>query len=278
MNWLDAVKFNENGLIPVIAQDHATGRVLMVAWQNREALTLTVTKKQAVYWSRSRKKLWHKGETSGHIQQVHSVRLDCDADVILLSVTQVGGIACHTGRESCFYQLLTDENGEFNWVATDAIIKDPQIIYGSNTQKDTAFNEEISSKEINSSENLTTNSSDILLALDAVLHNRKTADPNSSYVSSLYHKGINKILEKVGEEATEAIISAKDIDKSIITDPKTDKASQDLIYEIADVWFHTMVTLAWFDIPTVLVLNELARRFGLSGITEKAARQSKSFN
>ena len=126
--WLDALKWNENGMIPAIAQDAATGRVVMFAWMNREALALTAEKGEAVYWSRSRKRLWHKGEESGHIQKVHAIRLDCDNDVVLLRVTQIGhepGIACHTGRHSCFFQKY--ENGA--WVAVDPVLKDPEHIY-----------------------------------------------------------------------------------------------------------------------------------------------------
>ena len=124
-SWLDEISFNTDGLIPVIAQDAASGRVLMLAWMNREALKLTVEKKQAVYWSRSRRKLWHKGEESGHTQQVREIRFDCDEDVILLKVEQKGGIACHTGRESCFYRQLQDDQ----WVEIDEVIKDPKDIY-----------------------------------------------------------------------------------------------------------------------------------------------------
>ena len=104
-NWLDAVKWDDSGLVPAIAQDYQTGRILMMAWMNREALALTVEENRAIYYSRSRQKLWRKGEESGHVQQLHEVRLDCDADVIVLQVKQIGGIACHTGRESCFYQV-----------------------------------------------------------------------------------------------------------------------------------------------------------------------------
>jgi phosphoribosyl-AMP cyclohydrolase len=124
-SWLDEINFNADGLIPVIAQDAASGRVLMLAWMNRDALKLTIEKKQAVYWSRSRRKLWHKGEESGHTQQVREIRFDCDEDVILLKVEQKGGIACHTGRESCFYRQLQDDQ----WVEIDEVIKDPKDIY-----------------------------------------------------------------------------------------------------------------------------------------------------
>lgn len=123
--WLNKVNWSDDGLIPAIAQDAVTGRVLMVAWMNREALQLTWQKSVAVYWSRSRRKLWHKGEESGHVQKVKEIRLDCDADVILLQVEQQGGIACHTGRESCFFTRL--EQGR--WQEVDAVLKSPDEIY-----------------------------------------------------------------------------------------------------------------------------------------------------
>lgn len=125
MSWLDEVNWDANGLVPVIAQEHGTGKILMVAWMNREALQLTNDTRQAVYWSRSRNKLWHKGEESGHFQKVHEIRLDCDEDVILLQVEQVGGIACHTGRHNCFFKKL--ENG--HWLIDQPVIKDPKEIY-----------------------------------------------------------------------------------------------------------------------------------------------------
>lgn len=124
-DFLDQITWNEDGLLPAVAQDAESGRILMMAWMNREALELTATEGRAVYWSRSRQKLWRKGEESGHVQQLHEVRLDCDADVIVLQVKQIGGIACHTGRESCFYQVW--QNGE--WVAVDPVLKDPKEIY-----------------------------------------------------------------------------------------------------------------------------------------------------
>ncbi|MFC3115938.1 phosphoribosyl-AMP cyclohydrolase [Cellvibrio fontiphilus] len=124
-NWLDAVSWNSDGLVPAIAQDAKTGRILMMAWMNRESLQLSAERGEAVYWSRSRNKLWHKGETSGHIQKLHEIRLDCDEDVIVLQVEQLGGIACHTGRESCFYRVLKD--GE--WHSVDPVLKDPAEIY-----------------------------------------------------------------------------------------------------------------------------------------------------
>ncbi|WP_455234841.1 phosphoribosyl-AMP cyclohydrolase [Thiogranum longum] len=125
--WLDAVRWNDDGLVPVIAQDAEDNKILMVAWMNREALRLTADKGYAVYWSRSRGKLWHKGEESGHRQLVREIRLDCDNDVIILQVEQKGGIACHTGRRSCFFQRL--ENGQ--WKTVEPVLKEPSEIYGS---------------------------------------------------------------------------------------------------------------------------------------------------
>ena len=128
VSWLDAIRWDANGLVPVIAQEQSTGDVLMFAWMNREALQKTAELGRTVYFSRSRGKLWYKGEESGHVQTVHDMRLDCDNDVILLRVTQIGlepGIACHTGRHSCFYQQL--QNGR--WQAVDPVLKDPESIY-----------------------------------------------------------------------------------------------------------------------------------------------------
>ena len=128
MEWLDSVKWDRDGLVPVIAQEQGSKDVLMVAWMNREALAATAARGQAVYWSRSRQRLWHKGEESGHFQQVHDMRLDCDADVVLLTVTQQGhdpSIACHTGRHSCFFQRLQADH----WQAVEPVLKDPEHIY-----------------------------------------------------------------------------------------------------------------------------------------------------
>ena len=125
MSWLDEVPWNEHELVAVVTQDVKSGRILTVAWMNREALQKTAETNEAVYWSRSRKKLWRKGEESGYTQKVREVRIDCDADAVLLKVEQVGGIACHTGRESCFFRKL--ENGK--WVTVDPVLKDPADIY-----------------------------------------------------------------------------------------------------------------------------------------------------
>jgi phosphoribosyl-AMP cyclohydrolase len=124
-NWLDEVRWTVDGLVPVIAQEAGSGKILMFAFMNREALQLTVETGQAVYWSRSRNKLWRKGEESGHVQKVHEIRLDCDEDVILISVEQLGGIACHTGRHNCFFRKLVGGK----WVTDQPVLKDPQEIY-----------------------------------------------------------------------------------------------------------------------------------------------------
>jgi len=125
MTWLDEVKFDDRGLVPAIAQDAASGRVLMVAWMNRDALRQTFEGGEAVYWSRSRGRLWRKGEASGHTQRVREIRLDCDNDVILLTVEQAGGIACHTGRERCFFRKLVDGR----WQTVEPVLKEPEDIY-----------------------------------------------------------------------------------------------------------------------------------------------------
>jgi len=125
VSWLDDVNWDADGLVPVIAQEHDTGDVVMFAWMNREALQLSVETNQAVYWSRSRNRLWRKGEESGHVQKIHEIRLDCDEDVILIKIEQVGGIACHTGRHSCFFKKL--DNG--SWVVDQPVIKNPEEIY-----------------------------------------------------------------------------------------------------------------------------------------------------
>ncbi|HEY0907114.1 MAG TPA: phosphoribosyl-AMP cyclohydrolase [Methylophilus sp.] len=125
MSWLDQVAWTADGLVPVIAQEKDTGKILMFAWMNREALQLTRDSGHAVYFSRSRNKLWHKGEESGHTQIVHDIRLDCDNDVVLITVEQQGGIACHTGRHNCFFQQLQADD----WVTVEPVIKDPKAIY-----------------------------------------------------------------------------------------------------------------------------------------------------
>ncbi|MFC0820093.1 bifunctional phosphoribosyl-AMP cyclohydrolase/phosphoribosyl-ATP diphosphatase HisIE [Moraxella marmotae] len=260
-SWLDTLKFNDDGLIPAIAQDRSTGQVMMVAWQNKQALQLTFETGTAVYFSRSRGKLWHKGESSGHTQIVHDIYTDCDNDVIILSITQIGGIACHTGRQSCFFQRL-DKAG--NWQIISDVVKDPDEIYGKDSKSDQP-NPHTPGVAI-------ADSLDVLTELDAILEQRKQADKESSYVASLYHKGLNKILEKVGEEAIESVIAAKELERAKNTGTNVDEMAHDLVYEVADTWFHQMVALSALGLSSKDVINELARRFGVSGIDEKNSR------
>ncbi|NOY62663.1 MAG: bifunctional phosphoribosyl-AMP cyclohydrolase/phosphoribosyl-ATP diphosphatase HisIE [Gammaproteobacteria bacterium] len=248
--WLDAIRWTDDGLVPVIAQEHDTGRVLMFAWMNAQSLSLTLEEGRAVYWSRSRGRLWRKGESSGHEQLVKEIRADCDNDVLLLSVEQKGGIACHTGRHSCFYKKL--DSGV--WVDVEPPLKDPEQIYGTS----------IGQSEVVASTMVEPESSaEVLARLAGVLKARKQAEPESSYVASLYSKGLDSILKKIGEEATETVLAAKDGD------------AEHIVYEVADLWFHTLILLEHLNIAPDAVLQELDRRFGLSGIEEKAARQAK---
>lgn len=282
--WLDRIAWDAQGLVPVIAQEQASGRVLMLAWMDREALARTVDSREAVYWSRSRGRLWQKGEVSGHLQRVVEVRLDCDGDAVLLLVTQSGGIACHTGRESCFFARLEDGG----WSVVDPVLRDPGAIYGGSPALTPAQAEGSpplpspvrrrrgQGREIPGSlpceagegqgggapdppaESLEPET--VLTRLAAVLEARKHADPETSYVAGLYAKGMDAILKKLGEEATETLLAAKGGDRRA------------LVYETADLWFHSLVTLATLDLGPEEVLEELARRFGLSGIEEKARR------
>jgi phosphoribosyl-ATP pyrophosphohydrolase/phosphoribosyl-AMP cyclohydrolase len=211
-----------NGLIPVIVQDFDSGEVLMLAYMNEEALQLTQSTKFAHYFSRSRNKLWKKGESSGHTQEVKEILIDCDNDTILLKVKQ-NGVACHTGRKSCFFTNL--ENNE-------EVLK---------VEKEIEYN--------------------FLDNLYHTLLERKGADPKSSYVASLYNKGENSILKKVVEEAGELSFAVKDDDKD------------EIIYEAADLLFHSLVALAYKNIHPEAILNELKRREGVSGIEEKNSRK-----
>ena len=286
--WLDRIAWDAQGLVPVIAQEQASGRVLMLAWMDRDALARTVESREAVYWSRSRGRLWRKGETSGHLQRVVEVRLDCDGDAVLLLVTQSGGIACHTGRESCFFARLEDAG----WSVVDPVLKDPAAIYGGAPALTPAQaggpppppspvrrrrgqgreNPGSLPRVAGEGPRLNPLLSDgggkdggpeietVLTRLAAVLEARKHADPETSYVAGLYAKGLDAILKKLGEEATETLLAAKGGDRRA------------LVYETADLWFHSLVALAALDLGPEAVLEELARRFGLSGIEEKARR------
>ncbi len=211
-----------NGLVPVIVQDVDTNEVLMLAYMNEEALNKTLNSGYAHYFSRSRNKLWKKGESSGNIQEVKEVLIDCDNDTILLKVKQTGS-ACHTGRKSCFFTNL-----KTNKITMD---KEEEIEYN------------------------------FVDKLYHTLQDRKNADPKTSYVSSLYHKGENSLLKKVVEEAGEFCFAVKDDDK------------KEIIYEAADLAFHTLIALAYKNIHPEAILEELKRREGISGIEEKKNRK-----
>jgi len=217
------VDFEKNGgLVPVIVQDAETNEVLMLAYMNEEALKLTQKTGFAHYFSRSRNKLWKKGESSGHTQEVKEILIDCDNDTILLKVKQ-NGVACHTGRKSCFFTNLQN-----NEVVLDKV-------------KEIEYN--------------------FIDKLYHTLLERKSANPETSYVSSLYHKGENSILKKVAEEAAEFCFAVKDDDK------------KEIIYEAADLMFHAMIALALKNIHPEAILEELKRREGVSGIEEKRNRK-----
>ncbi len=275
--WLDRIAWDARGLVPVIAQEQASGRVLMLAWMDREALARTVDSREAIYWSRLRGRLWRKGETSGHLQRVVEVRLDCDGDAVLLVVTQSGGIACHTGRESCFFARLEDAG----WSVVDPVLKDPGVIYGGGAPALTSAQADGPPPPPTSVRRRRGQGRGIPVALPcvagegkgggperetvlsrlaAVLEARKHADPETSYVAGLYAKGLDAILKKLGEEVTETLLAAKGGDRRA------------LVYETADLWFHSLVALAALDLGPEAVLEELARRFGLSGLEEKARR------
>ena len=198
----------------------------MLAWMSRESLALTLREGRTVFWSRSRGELWRKGETSGNVQRVREVRLDCDGDALLVAVDQAGGGACHTGRRSCFFQALGDGGWE-----TDAGEEGDGSPPGG-----------------------------ALARLARRLEARKSADPAASWTARLYSEGIDAILKKVGEEATETVLAAKGGDRSRIVE------------ETADLWFHTMVMLANLGLGPEDVLEELDRRAGRSGLSEKASR------
>ena len=228
MNILETIAWDklQNGLIPAITQDYLTNEVLMLAFMNKEALKLSLQSGYAHYFSRTKNRLWKKGEQSGHTQKIIECYLDCDKDTLLLKVKQEG-VACHTGNQTCF----------FNQISLDTI-----------TQK---------------SQN-TIDTSKLYGAVDTLYHTlleRKNANPNTSYTASLFHKGENTIAKKIVEEAAELGFAIKD------------KESKDIIYEAADLLYHSLVGLAYRDLSPDLVKQEIIRRFGLSGIEEKNSRE-----
>ena len=231
-----------DGLLPVVVCDHATNEVLMLAYMNEEALNLTLSSRYAHYFSRTKNRIWKKGEESGNTQEIKSASLDCDNDTLLLKVVQNGGAACHTGARSCFFNEINLENLEISDQKNE--VKKPN--YG------------------------------VIDELYHVIEDRKlNADPQTSYVASLFKKGENQILKKVGEEATELVMAAKELSFAKQTKQDEQKAKNDLIYEAADLCFHALVTLSANNIHPDAVKNELARRFGMSGIEEKRSRDVK---
>lgn len=221
---INNIDWTKNELIPAIVQDSTSNKVLMLAYMNKEALELTLQTNLAHYYSRSRKKMWKKGESSGNLQHVEEIYLDCDLDTILLKVVQDGGAACHTGRESCFFNRVDVEE------------KPSEIVSSIDTYSisDTLYH---------------------------ILQERKLADPKVSYTASLFKKGESSILKKVVEEAGEFCFAVKDNDE------------KEIIYEAADLAFHTLVALAHMNINPDLIKQELKRRFGTSGIEEKNSRK-----
>jgi phosphoribosyl-ATP pyrophosphohydrolase/phosphoribosyl-AMP cyclohydrolase len=228
MSLTDQLKFDENGLIPAIARDAENGEVLMMAFMNAEAVEKTLRTGRVHYYSRSRRKLWMKGESSGHVQTVREIRFDCDADCLLIAVEQAGA-ACHTGHRSCFYRRW--EEGGVRSEGEKAV--DAAAVYAQR---------------------------DILDALYHVIQERRQNPSEKSYVASLFGKGLDKILGKIGEEATETAVAGKG------GDPK------EIVGEVADLFFHTLVLLGYYDLPPERIYAELRRRFGLSGIEEKESR------
>lgn len=214
MKILEMLKFNNEGLIPAVIQDYKNGKVLMVAYMNKEAVEKTIETGMTHLWSRSRKKLWQKGETSGNYQSVREIYIDCDEDTLLLKVEQAG-VACHTGEVSCFYRTYRDSD----------LIK--SVTDGG-----------------------------ILERVYEVILDRKNNPKEGSYVSSLMAKGRDRILKKIGEEAGELIIGSKNDNRD------------EIIYEITDLWFHTLVIMGYHGISIDDINSEFEKRFGKSGIRE----------
>lgn len=236
------LKFGPDGLIPAIVQDAASGEVLMMAYMNREALDLTLETGETWFYSRSRRELWHKGETSGHVQRVRGVSFDCDRDTLLVSVEQKGA-ACHEGYHSCFYRQF-DEDGGVKYI--DTPVFNPEAVYGS-------ISEESSIPPVNNPEGEppsgeAVNTIDIISELYEIIKDRQRQRPEGSYTAYLFNQGIDKMCKKVGEEAAEVIIAAKNRNRD------------ELIYESADFLYHLLVLLAEAGIDPEEVLQELSRR------------------
>ncbi len=238
--FIKTIKFGDKGLVPAIAQDDRTNEVLMLAYMDEEALRRTLATGRVHYYSRSRQKLWLKGETSGHFQELKSIRYDCDRDTILVRILQTGS-ACHTGHRSCFYSEFRDggiidveQDRPMDTAAGDTAAGNPQA-----------------------------GDAGIIDAVYGVIMQRKQNPPPKSYVRSLMDKGVDAVNAKITEEASEVAEAGKV------------KNDADVIHEAADLIFHLLVLLGYRDIAVTGVYNELARRFGVSGIDEKASRNKQ---
>lgn len=238
MKYLDNLNFNDDGLIPAIVQEIETDEVLMMAYMNQEAVTKTVKTGYTWFWSRSRQELWKKGESSGHLQQVEEIKLDCDGDTLLVKVRQTGG-ACHTGYYSCFYRQL---NSSEEFEVTDRKVFDPDEVYGEKVSKDS---EEKTGNQLVPKGSLP----QILQEVYQVVLDRKKNPVDDSYTCYLFNEGLDKILKKVGEEATEVVIASKNGDK------------EEIVAEIADLLYHLLVLLNYHEISLNQVYDELASRF-----------------
>jgi len=212
---LDDIKYDENGLVPVIVQDSENGQVLMLAYANKESLNKTIETGRTHFWSRSRKKLWMKGEESGNVQEVRDMFFDCDTDTVLVLVKQTG-VTCHTGMRSCFFTPSDGKERSAPSFGTQSTDRTLDEVY-------------------------------------AVIEDRKQNARDGSYVSGLFEKGLDKILKKIGEEAGETIIGAKNGDR------------EEVVYETADLWFHSLIALSYFGITPGDIYRELGRRFGKPG-------------
>jgi phosphoribosyl-AMP cyclohydrolase / phosphoribosyl-ATP pyrophosphohydrolase len=226
---LGKVNFSD-GLIPAVVQDHQTKEVLMVAYMNLEALQKSLETGETHFWSRSRKKLWRKGESSGHIQKIKGILIDCDQDTLLVEVEQVG-VACHTGRPSCFFEELVSSGSQ----AVAPAVKENPV-----------------APEV-----------PVFEALYQTILEKKRRPSPESYTSALFQGGIDRILKKVGEEAGEFIISAKN------------GQNKEIIHETADLLYHLFVTLGYYGIPVKAIEEELQQRSSRSGLAEKASRDLK---
>ncbi len=223
---LREVKFDEKGLVPAIIQDAFNGELLMVAYMNGLALEKTLETGYTHFWSRSRNRLWKKGEESGHVQKVKEIRIDCDSDTLLVKVEQRGA-ACHMGYKSCFFRSL----GHEGWQVDHEKVFKPEEVYGEGCN--------------------------ILEHIYEVILDRKHhIDREDSYVASLFRKGHDTLLKKVGEEATEVVLACKDGDR------------EQVVYEVADLFFHTLVAMGYHGIPPADVYGELGKRFGKSGLRQ----------